>query len=143
MKRSIIAFLVILSSCAGHPVKDSSGLRSIDDFKESLALSNNEMWGDLKRYGKPSDLGGLTYERYLTALKANPAPSVGKLVEEIGKAEEHRVVVEPDDFITCFRSEAVVYVVCDRASTPSLDRVWREKPLPSIEKAAAEMRVPK
>ena len=45
-------------------------------------------------------------------------------------APERKLVVQPDTFIICIRSENYMFVLCDDAATPDLDKVNVGEPVP-------------
>lgn len=126
-----ILFILILTSCAGTPVREDSGRISIDKFKQELTSVNKRLWGSLSRYKYNNDLSTLIYQQYLKHIDEMQSNQSKHLLETIKTTETHLFKSEKGDFYVCFRSEKLVYVLCDRASTTGVDKTDRDTPLKS------------
>jgi hypothetical protein len=103
-------------------------------------VTDNQIWGDIVR-NEPNVLATFTYEKYIARLRASRLGTVKQLLDDIARSEEHvfRVKERGETFVVCFRSQKLIYVLCDDASTPQLERIVRDQPLPAIKELLCEV----
>lgn len=136
MKRFLLILFtsLLFYSCANSP-KTQSDLPSIDQFKEDLASINLNLWGRLSRYTYKDDQGflPLTYDAYLKHMSELAGERPQRLLKDIKSTESKEFRATKNKFIICYKSEKLVYVLCDDASTVGIDHISRDKPLVSTE----------
>jgi len=128
----ILVLLGSLCACAGTPLREDTELPSIDEFKQDLTAANVRLWGSLSRYKYKNDLSTLDFEHYRKYLGELSGNQTERLLSSVKSLSPGAFKATKNDFYVCFRSERLIFVLCDRASTVGIDMISREAPLKSV-----------
>lgn len=129
MKKYLVVLVLLLSCYSCSPVRGESSLPNIDEFKQDITSINVKLWGSLSRYDYNNDLSKMDYKTYLKHIEELKLLQSERLIKAIQESDNSIFESEKEEFYVCFRSEKLVYVLCDRASTVGADEISRELPL--------------
>ena len=139
IRRANLIFVVLLTvSCAS--LTRHSLVVERDDFLNKLPMMNCQILGELK-YDDPNlDLRGFPIKDYPELFNRIDLTEDYKNVVHLiqNHATERKLVVQRNTFIICLRSEDYMFILCDDAATPPLDKVKIDEPLPALEDFCAD-----
>jgi hypothetical protein len=123
MKRYFkIIFFVLLF--AGHYSQAQTYNKKLTEFVFDLSSSNIKLRGQLLQIGEfKGDLSNLTYEKYLTLLKASEKSSNHGITEIIRNADKHFFTTKKGSFLIAIYSKELGVVLFDDANTSKTDSV--------------------
>jgi hypothetical protein len=117
---------------AGNLCQAQTYNKKLTEFVFDLTSSNIKLRGQLMQIGEfKGDLSNLTYEKYLTLLKASEKSSNRGITEIIRSADKYLFATKKNSFLIALYSKELSVVLYDDANTSKTDSV---KPLFKDEK---------
>jgi len=129
----LFSVFLLIFSCAA--VTRQNAVVERDEFLNKFPILNNEILGELKYNNPDLDLRELEIRGYPELFdKVDLSEDYKKIIYFIRNyAKEGKLVVRRDTFIICLRSVNYTFVICDDASTPSVDRIDIGEPIPVLD----------
>jgi len=133
MKRAVLFSVLLLTiSCAA--LSRQNAVVERDEFLNKLPMLNNEILGELKYDNSDLDLRELGIKGYPELFdRVDLTEDFKKVIYFIRNyAAEGKFVVQRDTFVICLRSVNYMFMICDDASTPSVDKIHIGEPIPPL-----------
>ncbi len=122
----LLVFILILTSCSSTAYNDSD----IDKISIDMGVLNQRLVGYLYRKELKKDLRSLDKDIYVTSALKIKDPSE---VEYTNLLKKDGVVIQAKgmkaDFVVCVKDLKPLLVLCDKASTPFVEKVIKNKNL--------------
>ncbi len=122
----LLVFILILTSCSSTTYKDSE----VDKISIDMGVLNQRLVGYLYRKELKKDLRSLDKDIYVkSALKIKDPSEVEYANLLIKDGVEIQAKGMKADFVVCVKDLKPLLVLCDRASTPFVEKVVKDKNL--------------
>lgn len=133
MKRFLLIVLLglISQSCSQKPVREDSGLVSVDQFKVHFPTENVRLRGILSLDHLNGDLSRLDYSQYRQYLE-NLGVGSKEVLLMLDASEERLFESSKTDYVVCLKNLKMLVAVCDDSATAQLDLVERGSTLPQL-----------
>ena len=133
MKGVVLFFALLLTiSCAALTRQNAVVER--DEFLNKLPMLNNEILGEMK-YDNPNlDLRELGIKGYPELFdRVDLTDDYRKVISFMrNHIPEGMFVVKRDTFVICLRFVNCMFIICDDASTASVDKAHIGEPIPAL-----------
>lgn len=143
MRRLIISIAAIFSLLTGCCSKDCVDVKLSDDFYNDLASEDNRIGSELYLDVFNENLDTLSYDYYISYLRANLAPSAEGLPELIQCANDKYLLADSSYFILVLQYKDNRTIIGDDSRTQvSVDSVYLYSPegaVPSLKHFAEEI----